>query len=89
MLSLSEHIVFGFAYLIASAGIILLIAAYSRAIFKNNATSLTMASFLVLVYGVLFILLQMQDHVLLLGSLFLFIALAVAMYISMKIDWER
>ena len=88
LLSLSEHIVFGFAYLIAAAGIILLIAAYSRAIFKNNATSLKMASFLVLVYGVLFILLQMQDYVLLLGSLFLFIALAVAMYISLKIDWE-
>ena len=88
LLSLAEQVVFGIAYLIASAGIIVLITAYSRAIFKSKATSAIMLSFLVLVYGILYILLQMQDFVLLLGSAFLFIALAAAMYISLKIDWE-
>jgi len=88
LLSLAEQVVFGIAYLIASAGIIVLITAYSRAIFKSKATSAIMLSFLVLVYGILYILLQMQDFVLLLGSAFLFIALAAAMYISLKINWE-
>jgi inner membrane protein len=88
LLSLAEQVVFGIAYLIASAGIMVLITAYSRAIFKSKATSAIMLSFLVLVYGILYILLQMQDYVLLLGSAFLFIALAAAMYISLKIDWE-
>lgn len=88
LLSLAEQVVFGIAYLIASAGIILLITAYSRAIFKSTALSATMAAFLVLVYGVLYILLQMEDFVLLLGSVFLFIALAAAMFISLKIDWD-
>jgi inner membrane protein len=87
LLSLAEHIGFGLAYTIASAGIILLITGYSRAMFRNNNLALIMAGFLALVYGILFILLQLQDFALLLGSLILFIVLAVVMHFSVKIDW--
>lgn len=86
LLSLSEHLSFGISYLLASAGIIVLITGYSRAIFQNSKSAGTMGVFLTLVYGILFILLQMQDFVLLLGSLILFAALAAAMYMSLKID---
>jgi inner membrane protein len=38
-------------------------------------------------YGFIFTLLQLQDYALLIGSIALFIILAVVMYISRKIDW--
>jgi inner membrane protein len=88
LLSLAEHIGFGWAYILASIGIISLITSYSGAIFKSNRLSGIMAGFLVLVYGILFILLQLQDFALLLGSLILFIVLAVVMHFSVKIDWD-
>jgi inner membrane protein len=87
LLSLSEHIGFGLAYIIASVGIIVLITSYSHSIFKNNRLSLLLAGFLVILYSLLYILLQMQDYALLLGSVSLFIILALVMYLSRNVDW--
>jgi inner membrane protein len=87
LLSLAEHLGFGISYILASAGIISLITGYSRAIFKSNRLSGIMAGFLVFVYGLLYVLLQMQDYALLVGSLVLFVVLAAVMYLTLKIDW--
>jgi len=87
LLSLAEHLGFGLSYILASVGIISLITSYSKAIFKNNRLSAVMAGFLVFVYGLLFVLLQMQDYARLLGSFVLFLVLAVVMYLTLKIDW--
>ena len=40
-----------------------------------------------ILYGFLFIVLQLQDYALLIGSIGLFIVLATVMYLSRKIDW--
>jgi len=87
LLSLSEQIGFGPAYIVASVGIIAMIVSYAKSIFKNNKLTLILASILVLLYGFLYILLQLQDYALLMGSLGLFIILASVMYMSRKIDW--
>ncbi|GAH21121.1 unnamed protein product, partial [marine sediment metagenome] len=87
LLSLSEHINFNFAYLIASIATILLITAYSKTIFKSNFLTILMGSVLLILYGFMYTILQLQDYSLLLGSIGLFIVLAVAMYLSRKIDW--
>ncbi len=87
LLSLSEQIGFGIAYLVASAGIVIMIATYSKSIFHNNRLTAILSSILVLLYGFLYILIQMQDFALLMGSIGLFIILASVMYLSRKIDW--
>jgi len=87
LLSLSEHIGFGLAYIVASVGIIALITSYSQSIFKSNRLSLLLAVFLVILYSLLYILLQMQDYALLMGSIYLFVILALVMYLSRNIDW--
>jgi inner membrane protein len=38
-------------------------------------------------YGFLYIILQLQDYALLLGSIGLFVILAIVMYITRNIDW--
>jgi inner membrane protein len=87
LLSLSEHIGFSLSYLIASIAIVAMITGYSKSIFKNNKLIALMASILTILYGFLFILLQMQDLTLLIGSAGLFIILSSVMYLSRKIDW--
>jgi inner membrane protein len=87
LLSLSEQLSFGLAYLIASVGIVTMISAYSSSIFRSRMLTLLLASLMVVLYGFLYILLQMQDYALLMGSIGLFIILSAVMYLSRKIDW--
>jgi len=87
LVSLSEHIHFNNAYLISSTAIILLISTYSITIFKNKKLTALMGGVLVLLYGFIFTILQLEDYALLMGSIGLFIVLAIVMYLSRKIDW--
>lgn len=87
LVSLSEVIHFNLAYLISSAAIIIMISAYSMTIFKNVKLTALMSGVLILLYGFIYTILQLEDHALLMGSIGLFIVLAVVMYLSRKIDW--
>ena len=87
LLSISEYIPFNQAYLIASAAIVLLIGAYTKGMLKSNLIALIISGILVLLYGFLFIILQLQDYALLLGSIGLFVILAIVMYLTRYIDW--
>ena len=42
---------------------------------------------LVILYAYLYILLQLEDYALLMGSVGLFLVLTVIMYLTRKIDW--
>jgi inner membrane protein len=87
LLALSENIHFTLAYLISALAIVGLITAYSLSIYKSAKQSVMMGGFLTALYLFLFTLLQLEDLALLFGSIGLFIALAVVMYISRKVDW--
>jgi inner membrane protein len=87
LLSISEQLPFNVSFLISAAAIIIMVSLYSRAIFRNSRLVLLMASFLTFLYGFLFILLQLQDYALLLGSIGLFMVLAIIMYLSRNINW--
>ena len=87
LLSLCEQISFGLAYLIASGGIIGLIGGYSKSVFKNNKLSLMLTAVLMVLYSFIYVLIQLQDYALLMGSLGLFLVLAIVMYLSRKINW--
>jgi len=87
LLSISEHTNFNFAYILSSIATIILITLYSKAIFKNNFLSLLLGCILIILYGFMYVVLQLQDYALLMGSIGLFIVLAAVMYASRKIDW--
>lgn len=88
LLSFSEYIGFNPAYLVASLATIALIAWYVRSILRSSKMSLFVGSLLALQYGFIFTLIQLQDYALLMGSIGLFITLAVVMYFSRKIKWN-
>jgi len=88
LLSFSEYIHFNTAYLIAALATIGLIAWYVRSILQSSKMSLFIAGLLTVLYGFIFTLIQLQDYALLMGSIGLFITLALVMYFSRKIKWS-
>jgi inner membrane protein len=87
LLSLSEFIVFGKAYLLAAGAATVMIALYSHAILKSGVRSLAIAGELAGIYGFLYVILQLQDYSLLFGTIGLFIALGAVMYATRNTDW--
>ncbi len=87
LISISEHLSFTYAYLIASLAIILQISLYVKSMFKHNLLTLVTALILVVLYAFIFVIIQLQDFSLLVGSVGLFAVLAAAMYFSRNIDW--
>ena len=87
LLSISEYIAFGLAYLIAAAAIISLITVYSFSVLPDKRKTGIVFGVLTLLYGYLYILLQLQDYALLMGSIGLFTVLASVMYLTRQIDW--
>jgi inner membrane protein len=60
---------------------------YCRAVLSSGRLALLIGSLLAALYGYLYVLMQLQDYALLLGSLGLFVILATTMYVTRKIDW--
>ena len=89
LLSISEQIGFALAYLIASLATIGLITTYSYSIFKNTMQTGILTVILCLLYTFLFVILQLEDIALLIGSIGMFIILGIIMFVSGKINWNR
>jgi len=87
LLSISEYTGFNSAYLIAAAATISLIAWFVKSILQSGRATTVLSVVLVLIYSYIFSLMQLQDYSLLLGSIGLFITLAVVMYFSKKLQW--
>lgn len=89
LLALSEYTGFEWSYLVSALAIVSLITAYSYSIFKSKKQTCFMGIFLCALYVFLYVILQLEDMALLLGSAGLFITLAIVMYASRKVDWYK
>ncbi|HZV69933.1 MAG TPA: cell envelope integrity protein CreD [Saprospiraceae bacterium] len=87
LLSLSEHLGFDPAYFIASFATILLITLYSRSIFSEKRYATLAGGLLVVLFGFIYIILQLEDFALLAGSIALFVIIALIMYLTRKVKW--
>jgi inner membrane protein len=87
LLSFSEYIGFNAAYIIAAAATIGLIAWFVKGILSSGKLTTILSVVLLFVYAYIFTILQLQDYALLIGSIGLFISLAIIMNFSKKIQW--
>ena len=87
LLSISEHLTFNFSYLISSFLTISLISGYTKTVLKSNSLTGLMSGILITLYLFIYIILQLQDYALLMGSIGLFVILGLVMFFSRKIDW--
>ncbi|QIL21051.1 cell envelope integrity protein CreD [Thermomonas sp. HDW16] len=89
LLSLSEHIAFGWAYLAAAVACIGLIGFYVGNVLRSRARGLGFAAMLGLLYAALYGLLMSEDNALVLGAGLLFVVLAAIMVATRKVDWYQ
>jgi len=87
LLSLSEHIGFSAAYAIAAAAVVALVTVYVRKALCRPRPALAIGGFLSALYGFLYVLLQIQDYALLVGSVGLFAVLGTVMWLTRGIQW--
>lgn len=89
LISISEHQNFLIAYLIAGVSVVGLITAYSKTILKNKKFPLLIFGSLAALYSFIFVIIQLENYALLVGSIGLFIILGIIMFTSKKIDWAN
>lgn len=87
LLSFSEYTGFNIAYGIASLATIGLIGWFVKSLLRSGRLSMLLSFVLVLLYSYVFTILQLQDYALLMGSIGLFLTLAIVMYFSRRIQW--
>lgn len=89
VLSISEHLGFNSAYWISCISVIALISFYSASVLNNKRLSYLLAGSLSMIYGFIFIIIQIETYALLVGSVGLFVILGLTMYFTRKISWYR
>jgi len=87
LLAFAEVVGFMWAYLIVAGAITGLLTAYSAAVLKSWLRARFIGGLLVGLYATLYVLLNLEAYSLIIGSLLLFVALAVVMWATRAIDW--
>ena len=88
LLGLAEHIGFELSFGLASFATSALIGLYSMSALKSPKKGFVLGFILLLIYGLLYLLLRVEDYALLIGSLTAFFMLAIVMYITRDVDWS-
>ena len=89
LISITEHSSFSFAYLVAGASVIVMISLYSISILKDKKFPMFIGASLSVLYTFIYVIIQLEDYALLVGSIGLFFILAAVMYFSRKIEWNK
>ncbi len=87
LVSLSEHIAFGLAYLTAAVASTTVIGLYLSGVLRSIRHSMAFSGTLLLLYAMLFSILRSEDNSLLMGALLIFAVLSLVMLITRRLDW--
>jgi inner membrane protein len=89
LISITEHSNFLKAYLIAGISVIVLITLYSKSILKTFKFPIFIGFSLTALYTFIYVIIQLENYALLVGSIGLFLILATVMFVSRKINWDN
>ena len=87
LLSMSEHIDFAIAYLVAATACIALIGFYVGHVLESARRGAAFATSLAVLYGLLFGLITAEDYALLMGAILLFALLTAVMILTRRVNW--
>ena len=87
LLSISEHLAFAPAYLIAAGAVWLLITSYTWQLVRSAKITVIIGLVQAALYSYFYTLLLLDQFALLAGSIGLFVVLAVLMRFTRKLDW--
>ena len=86
LLSLSEHIAFGWSFLSATVLLTILIAGYVRAMTGSSSLMIWIGAIVTTLYATLYVLLQLETYALLVGTSMLFFGLVALMYVTRSLS---
>jgi inner membrane protein len=89
LLSISEHLPFSTAYLIAASALTVMMMLYARSLLETWARSAYMGLVMALLYLILYLTLNAEDWALLIGSIAAFANCGVVMFLTRKLDWRN
>lgn len=87
LLSLSEYLAFGTAYAIAAGACMGLLGCYAVSMLRGWRRGVPFAAGIALLYGLLYVLLRLEQTALVVGSTALFLILAAVMLVTRRLDW--
>jgi inner membrane protein len=87
LLSGSEYVGFDWAFAAAASATVLLMGLYAGSAFASRARGVQALVVFSAVYGLIYLLMRLEDFALLAGSLASFVGLAGAMYLTRNLDW--
>ena len=87
LLSLAERIGFDIGFLIAGAATVILLSMNAAWIFASRLHGLRAFAVFSLLYGLIYMLLRLEDNALLVGAVASFLAVAAAMYFTQSVNW--
>ena len=87
LVSLSEHLPFGVSYTVAATACVLLLAYYASHMLGSLARGLPLGAGVALLYGLLYVLLQLEQTALVVGAVALFLVLAAVMVLTRNVNW--
>jgi len=86
LLAFAEQIGFTFAFMIAASATVFITAAYAGVVFGKTYRLKAGAVFMA-TYGLLYVLMRIEDFALMVGALASFLAIAATMYLTRNINW--
>lgn len=89
LLAFSEYMLFVMAYWIAAFALVVLVGGYCKAILGSSKRGLMIALMMTSVYLLLYFLLLSESYALLTGTLSLFAALSLIMYLTRHVNWGK
>jgi inner membrane protein len=89
LVSLSEHVSFNTSYAAAAAACVLLLGYYASHMLGGIRRGVPFGMGIALLYGLLFVLLQLEQTALVVGAIALFVVLALVMALTRKVDWYQ
>jgi inner membrane protein len=87
LLSIAERLGFDLAFLLAAGATVALISAYAGWVFESRRQGVIALVAFTLLYGLIYVLMRLEDLALLVGALVSFAAIAAVMYFTRRIDW--
>lgn len=87
LVAFSEHMNFVIAYWISALACISLIGFYSSYVLCGMARAMTLSGALLLIYTLMFFILQSEDYAFVMGAILLFAILTTVMVITRKFNW--
>lgn len=88
LLSLAEHFGFPRAYLAASAATTAMLSLYVGYALSSQLRGLIMLCVFLILYGLLYLILRLEDYALLAGAVAGFVMLTVTMFATLRVNWS-